>query len=113
VIADAVRFGDLVFLSGRGPVDPATLELVAGGFEDQARAVLRDIGGVLDAVGSSWELVLRVEAFLADAGDFAAWNAIWREHFTPPRPARTTVVTGFAVPGMLIELEVVAGIERG
>jgi len=85
---------------------------VADTFDEQARAVLRDIGVVLDAAGSRWDLVLRVEAYLADGADFPAWNAIWREHFTPPRPARTTVVTGFAVPGMLIELQVVAGIER-
>jgi 2-iminobutanoate/2-iminopropanoate deaminase len=109
VLADAVCFGDLLFLSGRAPVDPTTLRLVHDTFEGQARAVLRDIGAVLEAAGSSWDHVLRVECFLADAGDFAAWNQIWSERFKPPRPARTTVVTGFAVPGMLIELQMTAG----
>lgn len=112
VISDAVEFGGLVFLSGRAPVDPATLAVVDGGFEAQARAVLADIDGVLHAAGSSRALVLRVECFLADAGDFAAWNRVWSEHFTAPRPARTTVVAGFVVPGMLIELQVTAGVER-
>ncbi len=110
VMSDAVRWGDLVLLSGRAPVDPGTLAVVATDFPEQARAVLRDIGPVLDRCGSRWDLVLRVECFLADAGDFADWNRIWCEHFTPPRPARTTVVCGFAVPGMLIELQVTAGI---
>ena len=44
------------------------------------------------------------------ADDFGAWNALWAEYFPAPRPVRTTIVTGFAVPGMLIEVEVTAGI---
>ena len=110
IFPDAVRFGDLVFLSGRAPVDPATLKVREGGFEEQARSVLNDIGAVLEAAGSRWDHVLRLECFLADAADFPAWNRVWSEHFTPPRPARTTVVTGFAVPGMLLELQVIAAV---
>lgn len=113
IFPDAVRFGDLLFLSGRAPVDPATLKIRGGDFEEQARAVLSDIGAVLDEAGSRWDYVLRVECFLADASDFQAWNRIWSEHLAPPRPARTTVVTAFAVPGMLLELQVIAGIVDG
>ena len=110
VISDAVQAGELLFLSGRAPVDPVTLELVAEGFEEQAQAVLHDVGEVLEAAGATWDDVVRVQCFLARAGDFASWNRIWSERFVSPRPARTTVVTGFAVPGMLIELEVVAAV---
>ena len=53
---------------------------------------------------------MRVECFLADGDDFPAWNRIWSERFAPPRPARTTVVTRFAVPGILIELQVTVGL---
>lgn len=111
VISDAVRWGDLVLLSGRAAVDQATLTVTSPEFEPQARAVLADIGTVLGEVGSSWSHVLRVEAYLAHSEDFAAWNRVWTDHFTPPRPARTTIVTGFGVPGILIELQVTAGIE--
>jgi 2-iminobutanoate/2-iminopropanoate deaminase len=110
LISSAVRWGDLLFLSGRGPVDTATLELVSEGFEQQARAVLTDIGATLAEAGSGFEHVLRVQCYLADAADFPAWNRLWTEHFPPPRPVRTTIVTGFTVPGMLIEVEVTAGI---
>jgi 2-iminobutanoate/2-iminopropanoate deaminase len=110
VISDVVRFGDLLFLSGRAPIDPATMRVVDGGFDEQARVVLRDIEAVLSAAGSSWEHVLRIQCFLADASDFPAWNRIWCERFDAPRPARTTVVAGFTVPGMLIELEVTAAV---
>jgi 2-iminobutanoate/2-iminopropanoate deaminase len=109
-ISDAVRFGDLLFLSGRAAVDPATLEVVSDDFEQQTHAVLRDIEAVLEAAGSDWPRVLRIECFLADAGDFAVWNRIWRERFAAPRPARTTVVCEFAVPGILIELQVTAAV---
>jgi 2-iminobutanoate/2-iminopropanoate deaminase len=112
VISDAVAFGDVVYLSGRAPVDPATLAVLPGGFEVQARSVLADVDAVLAAAGSSRALVLRVECFLHDAADFPAWNRIWSEHFAAPRPARTTVVADFAVPGILIELQVTAGVER-
>jgi 2-iminobutanoate/2-iminopropanoate deaminase len=109
-MADAVRFGNVVFCSGRAPVDPATLALVGEGIEEQATVVLRDIGQVLEAAGTSWERVLRVQCFLADAADFQAWNRIWLETIPGPRPARTTVVTGFVVPGMRIEVEVTAAV---
>ena len=110
VIADAVRHGDLLYMSGRAPVDPGTLQVVGDGFAEQAEIVLRDIGAVLAAAGSDWDHVLRIECFLADSGDFAEWNRIWSERFTSPRPARTTVVAGFAVPGILIELQVTAAV---
>jgi 2-iminobutanoate/2-iminopropanoate deaminase len=109
VISDAVRHGDLLLLSGRAAVDPATLTVIDGGFDAQAARVLADIDAVLAAAGSSRSHVLRVECFLADAADFPAWNAIWCDYFAPPRPARTTVVCDFAVPGILIELQVTAG----
>ena len=88
VIADAVHFGDLLLLSGRAAVDPGTLTVIDGGFEAQAQRVLDDIDAVLEAAGATRSQVLRVECFLADAGDFPAWNAVWSDYFTPPRPAR-------------------------
>jgi 2-iminobutanoate/2-iminopropanoate deaminase len=110
VIADAVQCGDLLFMSGRAPVDPSTLHVIGDGLEEQADVVLRDIGSVLEAAGSDWSFVLRVECFLAAVGYFAAWNRIWCSRFQPPRPARTTVVADFAVPGILIELQVTASV---
>jgi 2-iminobutanoate/2-iminopropanoate deaminase len=112
VISDAVCFGDLVLCSGRAPVDPATLQVLGDTFDAQAARVVADVEAVLAAAGSGLDLVLRVECFLAQASDFPAWNRIWRERFAPPRPARTTVVTGFAVPGILIELQVTAAVRR-
>jgi 2-iminobutanoate/2-iminopropanoate deaminase len=110
MISSAVRWGDLLFLSGRAPIDVSTMQVVSDDFETQARDVLRQIAESLGEAGTGWEHVLRVQCYLADADDFAAWNRIWAETFPAPRPVRTTIVTGFTVPGMLIEVEVTAGI---
>jgi 2-iminobutanoate/2-iminopropanoate deaminase len=110
LISSAVRWRDLLFLSGRAPIDVTTMQVVSADFEEQAREVLRQIGESLAEAGTGWEHVLRAQCYLASADDFAAWNRIWAETFPPPRPVRTTIVTGFTVPGMLIEVEVTAGI---
>jgi 2-iminobutanoate/2-iminopropanoate deaminase len=110
LISSAVRWGDLLFLSGRAPIDTTTMEVVSTDFEEQARNVLDQIMASLAEAGSGLEHVLRVQCYLLEASDFATWNAIWAEYFPAPRPVRTTIVTGFTVPGMLIEVEVTAGI---
>ena len=110
LISNAVRWGDLLFLSGRAPINTETLQVVSHDFVEQARKVLDDIVESLREAGSGPEHVLRVQCYLAAPGDFGAWNVLWAEYFPPPRPVRTTIVTGFAVPGMLIEVEVTAGI---
>ena len=110
LISSAVRWGDLLFLSGRAPIDTTTMEVVSDDFETQARDVLRQIGESLEEAGSSFAHVLRVQCYLLRAEDFATWNEVWAETFPAPRPVRTTIVTGFTVPGMLVEVEVTAGI---
>jgi 2-iminobutanoate/2-iminopropanoate deaminase len=110
LISSAVRWGDLLFLSGRAPIDTTTMEVVSGEFTEQARNVLDQIMASLAEAGSGPEHVLRVQCYLLHAEDFGAWNRLWAEYFPAPRPVRTTIVTGFTVPGMLVEVEVTAGI---
>jgi 2-iminobutanoate/2-iminopropanoate deaminase len=110
LISSAVRWGDLLFLSGRAPIDTATMKVVSDDFTEQARNVLDQIIASLEEAGSGPEHVLRVQCYLLNAADFGAWNTLWAEYFPAPRPVRTTIVTGFTVPGMLIEVEVTAGI---
>ena len=110
LISSAIRWGDLLFLSGRAPLDPSTLRIICSDFEEQARNVLDQIVASLAEAGSGLEHVPRVQCYLLEASDFDAWNRVWAEYFPAPRPVRTTIVTGFTVPGMLIEVEVTAGI---
>jgi len=113
LLSEAVRWGDLVFLSGRAPIDTATMKVVSDDFEAQARSVCDQVVASLEAAGSGPEHVLRVECYLADPAHFGEWNRVYAEYFPPPRPARTTIVTGFAVPDMLIEVQVTAGVPSG
>jgi 2-iminobutanoate/2-iminopropanoate deaminase len=110
LISSAVRWGDLLFLSGRAPIDTTTMEVVSTDFTEQARNVLDQIMASLAEAGSGPEHVLRVQCYLLHADDFGTWNTLWAEYFPAPRPVRTTIVTGFTVPGMLVEVEVTAGI---
>jgi 2-iminobutanoate/2-iminopropanoate deaminase len=108
LISSAVRWGDLLFLSGRAPVDTRTMKVVSDDFEDQARFVLRDVVQALREAGSGPEHVLKVVCYVLDPTDFSTWNRLWAETLPAPRPARTTIVSGFTVPGMLIEVVVTA-----
>jgi 2-iminobutanoate/2-iminopropanoate deaminase len=110
IMSTAVRWGDLLFLSGRAPVDTATMKIVSTDFAVQTRKVLDDIVASLKEAGSGPAHVLRVQCYLARGEDFAVWNKLWVEYFPAPRPVRTTIVTGFVVPGMLVEVEVTAGV---
>ena len=110
LISSAIRWGDLLFLSGRAPIDTTTMEVVSSDFGAQARSVMDQIVASLAEAGSGVEHVLRVQCYLLEPNHFGEWNTIWAEYFPAPRPVRTTIVTGFTVPGMLIEVEVTAGI---
>ena len=104
--------GSFVFVSGQGPVDPATGELVPGTFLEQAELTLRNVGVLLEAAGTGWEQVVKVNVYLADMADFTAMNDVYRRTFKEPWPARTTVAAGMA-KGMLIEVDCIALVPGG
>jgi len=109
----AVRWGDLLFVSGQTSLDVATMTVVGDDVTAQAAIALDGLTAVLEAAGSGLEHVLRVECYLAHADGFAAWNTAFVERFPTSPPARTTLVTGFPIPGMLIEVQATAGIPDG
>lgn len=109
-LSAAVRWGDLLFVSGQAPVDPATMELVSPEAEPQCRAVLAALAAVAEKAGSGLDHALAIDCFLADPADFGTWNRVYAEMVPAPYPARTTVVSGFVVPGMRVEASAVFGI---
>jgi 2-iminobutanoate/2-iminopropanoate deaminase len=111
-MSDAISWNGLVLLSGRAAVDPATGGLRATTFGEQLRLVLDDAQAVLEAAGTGPEHVLRVECWLRDRSDFAAWNAAYAASFPPPRPARTTLIADFPIDGLLVELQLTAAMPR-
>ncbi len=105
--SQAVVTGDLVFTSGQIPINPATGNVEAVGIEAQTRQVMKNLGEVLKAAGSSFERAVKTTCFLADIGDFAAFNAVYAEFFTS-NPARSCVAVKDLPKGVLVEVEVIA-----
>ena len=104
----AVRAGDFIFVSGQGPLDPATNDFSFGSIEHETRIVLNNIKLILEAAGASLADVVKCSVFLRSGGDFAAMNAVFGEYFGEQKPARTTVESKFANPTMKVEIDCIA-----
>jgi len=98
--------GRYVFISGQGPVDPHTGNLVGESFEDQAIRTFENLKAIAEASGASLSDFVKVNAYLNDMGHFAKFNEIYRRYFSEPYPARTTVHS--ALVGMMIEVDGIA-----
>lgn len=105
--SQAVKAGSLVFTSGQIPLDPATGSVVAGGIAEQTERVMRNLAAVLEAAGSSPERAVKTTCFLADMGDFAAFNEVYAKYFTQ-KPARSCVAVKTLPKNVLVEVEVIA-----
>lgn len=106
--SQAVKAGNLLFLSGQIPLDPATGALVEGGIEPQTRQVFANIGEILKAAGASFDHVVSVGVFLADMNDFGKVNQIYGTCFSAPFPARATVQVARLPKDCLVEIQVTA-----
>jgi len=107
----AVRAGQLLFVSGQVPLDPATGQMVDGGIAEQTRRVLDNVGALLTAGGRSFADVVRTTIFLADMNDFAAVNEIYGQYFSEPYPARATVQVARLPKDARVEIDVIASYE--
>jgi 2-iminobutanoate/2-iminopropanoate deaminase len=104
----AVRAGNLVFISGQIPLDPATGQLIDGDIRAQTTRVLDNLRELLVAAGADTSDVVRTTIFLADLGDFAAVNEIYATYFTQPYPARATVQVARLPRDVRIEIDAIA-----
>lgn len=98
--------GDFLFASGQIPIDPATGNVEAEGIEAQARQAIINAGEILKEAGIGYENVVKTTCFLADMGDFAAFNKVYEEYFTE-KPARSCVAVKELPKGVLCEVEVI------
>jgi 2-iminobutanoate/2-iminopropanoate deaminase len=106
----AIKFGNLVFLSGQLARDEVTGQPVEGGIQPQTRKVLENIKAVLEAAGTSMDMVLKTTCFLMDRNDFDKFNVVYREFFPRDQPARSTFQVAKLAPGYIVEIEVIAGV---
>ena len=105
--SQAMVTGDLLFTSGQIGLDPKTGAPAGDTIEAQAEQVMQNLAAVLAEAGSSFEKVVKTTCFLADMGDFAAFNAVYAKYFTG-KPARSCVAVKTLPKGMLVEVECIA-----
>src|SRR5689334_10884669 len=105
--SQAVRAGDTVYLSGQVPFDPATMQLVSGDFEAQARRVFENLKAVAEASGGSLNQAVKFNIFLTDLANFAKVNEIMALYCAKLYPARSTIGVASLPRGALIEIECV------
>ncbi|MBR2215124.1 MAG: Rid family detoxifying hydrolase [Selenomonadaceae bacterium] len=105
--SQAIKAGGTLYLSGQIAIDPAVQKIVAQDIAGQTEQICRNIAAVLEAAGTDMNAVVKTTCFLADIGDFAAFNAVYEKHFVS-RPARSCVAVKDLPAGARCEVEVIA-----
>lgn len=108
--SQAVRHGDLVYLSGQIPLDPATGQVVGPDVEAQIHQVFRNLRAVVEAAGGSMAQLIKLNVYLTDLGDFARLNEIMAQYVPEPFPARAAVQVSALPRGVRIEIDGVLGL---
>jgi reactive intermediate/imine deaminase len=105
--SQAIRAGDTLYLSGQIPLDPATMQIVDGGIDAQARRVFDNLQAVARAAGASLDDIVKLSILLTDLGEFAKVNEIMATYFKAPYPARATYQVAALPRGARIEVEAI------
>ncbi|MFT4116108.1 RidA family protein [Bradyrhizobium sp.] len=107
-IAQAIRFGNFLFVSGQGPLDPVTKQVEAGDIEVQTRRTLSNLRGVLDAAGADFSNVVNMRVILRDVRDFKAFNEVFRQEIGGEKVTRTCVGGTPHRDGVNVEIDCIA-----
>ncbi len=110
--SQAVRFNNLLFVSGQIPIEPKSGEILKGNIKEQTKQILENLNSVLTAGGSSLNNVLRTTIFLANLEDYAAVNEMYAQFFDESQPARSTVQVSRLPMDVQIEIDAIACINR-
>lgn len=105
--SQAMIYNGMLYTSGQIPIDPATGNLIQGGIKEQADRVCKNLKAVLDAAKTDFSKVIKTTCFLADMGDFAAFNEVYAGYFTS-KPARSCVAVKTLPKNVLCEVELIA-----
>ncbi|PIT14689.1 RidA family protein [Snodgrassella alvi] len=110
--SQAVRAGNTVYLSGQIPLVAETMQIVDGGFAEQAHQVFKNLQAVAEAAGGNLNDLVKVNAYLTDLSNFATFNEIMAQYFTAPYPARAAVEVSALPKGVLVEAEGVLVLDK-
>ena len=108
--SQAIRCGEMIFLSGQIPLDPATMELVTEEPAAQIHQVFRNLAAVCEAAGGSLSDIVRLSVYLTDLGHFAMVNEVMAEYFSEPYPARAAIGVAALPLNALVEMDAIAHI---
>jgi 2-iminobutanoate/2-iminopropanoate deaminase len=111
--SQATRLGNLVFVAGQGPIDPATKALAAGGIQGQTRQTLKNVQAILEAAGSGLQHVLKTTCYLKDMNEFGLFNEVYAGFFPSEPPARTTIQAARLPMDISVEIEAIAYVPDG
>jgi 2-iminobutanoate/2-iminopropanoate deaminase len=106
--SQAVIEADFIFVAGQGPINPGTGGLELGDVRAETKRVFANLRAILQAAGSSLDLVVKCNVYLRDINDFAAMNEVYETFFSAPFPARTTIQAGALPGGIAVEIECIA-----
>jgi 2-iminobutanoate/2-iminopropanoate deaminase len=106
--SQAIRLGDLVFVSGQLALKPGDHELSGGSVQEQTEQIFSNLGAILAAAGTSLDKLVKTTVFLADLGDFQGMNEVYAKHVGDSPPARSTVEVAALPSGALVEIEAIA-----
>ena len=110
--SQATRLGDLVFVAGQGPIDPAT-KAFAPDIQSQTRQTMKNVKSILEAAGSGLDHVLKTTCYLRDMNEFRLFNEVYAEFFPTEPPARTTIQAARLPMDISVEVEVIAYVPGG
>jgi 2-iminobutanoate/2-iminopropanoate deaminase len=105
--SQAIRHGDLLFVSGQIAMDPQTGNLIEGDIEAQTEQVLKNIAAIIDAAGMSLQDVVKCTCFLKDMNDFVRFNAVYERYFGESLPARETVEVARLPKDVMVEVSAI------
>lgn len=107
--SQAIKYGDILFVSGNIPIDPKTGELMKGTIEEQTKLVLENVKATIEAAGMTMKNVLKTSCFLKNLDDFSKFNAVYATYFTENPPARETVEVARLPRDVLVEISAIVG----
>tara|TARA_B100000287_G_scaffold199799_1_gene188778 strand:- start:112 stop:498 length:387 start_codon:yes stop_codon:yes gene_type:complete len=105
--SQAVKTGNLIFVSGQVPINPETGDVVSGSIKDQSHQVIKNIENICEAAGYGLGDIVKLSIFLTDLGNFSIVNEVMKEHFSEPYPARATIEVSGLPLGVDVEIEAI------